>query len=156
MMGTTRESRRTVRTAGICWFGAVAVFLTSALTTGCGGGDGRHPVFGSVRIGDEPILGGFVTIEPASSDNRLGRQARAVIRDGRFDTRLGGEAAVSGPVVVRIQGCGTPTDRFPDGVPLCHNYEIRMDLVAGANELDLRVPESARVREPKGGWGEAP
>src|SRR5262249_31062570 len=103
-----------------------------------------------------PILGGFVTIEPASPANGKGRQARAAIRNGRFDTRDGGESAVSGPVVVRIQGCGKPTPRFPDGVPVCHNYEIRMELDAGPNDLVLVVPESARVKEPKGGWGEAP
>jgi hypothetical protein len=109
-----------------------------------------------VQIGSEPIRGGFVTIEPASAANANGRQGRAEIRDGRFDTREGGESAVSGPVVIRIQGCGVPTERFPDGVPLCHNYEIRMELADGPNELELKVPESARVREPRGGWGEPP
>ncbi|HEX4612839.1 MAG TPA: hypothetical protein VH092_31895 [Urbifossiella sp.] len=136
--------------------GVVFLVLLAAALAGCGRGDGRQPVSGTVRIGDEPIRGGFVTIEPASAANGHGRQGRAVIRDGRFDTRAGGEPAVAGPVVIRVQGCGGPTDRFPNGVPVCHAYEIRVDLADGPNELDLKVPESARVKEPKGGWGEAP
>ena len=134
---------------------ACAALAATALA-GCGKSDGRQPVSGTVHIGTQPIRGGLVTGEPAAAANGTGRQGRAVIRDGKFDTRDGGEPAVSGPVVVRIQGCGEPTERFPDGVPLCHNYEIRMELTEGPNVLELKVPESARVKEPKGGWGEGP
>ena len=64
--------------------------------------------------------------------------------------------AVSCPVVIRIQGCGEPNSTFPNCVPLCHDYEIRMELAAGPNQLDLKVLETARVRPPNGGWGEGP
>jgi hypothetical protein len=146
-MTGVRASRR----LGIA--GLAALALAAA---GCSQDDGRHPVTGTVSIGNEPIRGGFVTFEPASPANGNGRQGRAAIRDGRFDTRDGGEAAVPGPVVVRIQGWGAPTARFPNGVPVCHNYEIKMELQAGLNQLELKVTESARVKEPRGGWGEGP
>ena len=62
----------------------------------CNKGDDRQRVYGSVSIGGQPIRGGFVLIDPASDSNRNGRQGRAAIRDGRFDTRDGGEMAISG------------------------------------------------------------
>ena len=136
--------------------GLLPIWAIVFLSLGCGKGNSAQRVFGTVTIGSEPIRGGFVTIDPASSTNSNGRQGRAVIRDGKFDTQDGGEMAVTGPVVIRVQGCGEPTSRFPDGVPLCHAYEIKMELTPGVNNLELRIPESARVREPKGGWGSAP
>lgn len=136
------------------WLAAVLLVVAGA---GCAGkGDDRYPVSGTVRLGDEPVRGGFVVIEPLPGGAVSVPQGYARIRDGTFDTRAGGEPAPAGPVIVRVHGTGAPTDRFPNGVPLCHGYEFRMDLAAGPNTLELAVPVTARLKEPKGGWGEGP
>lgn len=131
----------------------VCVLLAAA--AGCAKSD-RYPVSGTVRVGTEAVRGGFVIIEPVGGGNAAGPQGYAKIRDGAFDTRDGGEPAAAGPVVVRVQGWGAPSERFPNGVPLCTAYEVRMTLEAKANTLELAVPESARVKEPKEGWGSPP
>lgn len=136
--------------------GAMACLMLTSTMLGCAEDDGRRPVTGTVQIGDQPIRGGFVTFDPASTSNGHARQGRAVIRDGRFDTSEGGEPVIMGPVLIRIQGWGEPSERFPTGIPVCHNYEIRMQLDESTPELELKVPESARVQPPQGGWGEGP
>lgn len=132
----------------------IGFVVLAALAAGCDKGD-RHPVSGTIRIGTQPIRGGYVIFEPAGQ-GAVGPQGHAPIRDGKFDTRDGGEPAAAGPVVVRIQGWGEPSERFPNGVPVCTAYEMKLDLQAKANTLELTVPESARVKEPKGGWGPPP
>lgn len=140
---------------GLGWLRAASVLVLGLAVVGCQKSQAdRYPVAGTISIGSEPIRGGFVVFEPTTTLG--GRQGYAKIQDGRFDTRTGGEPAVAGPVVVRVQGWGTPTDRFPDGVPLCDRYEFRLELQTGSNELELKVPESARLKEPRGGWGEGP
>lgn len=136
----------------------LAFLLGAAGLVGCSGADGpnKYPVSGTVRLGDRPITGGFVVIEPADGGAGGGLQGVAPIRDGRFDTEAGGKRAVAGPVVLRIDGWGEPTAQFKNGVPLCNRHEIRVTLKPAPNELDLVVPESARVKEPKGGWGALP
>lgn len=130
----------------------------SVLLAGCSANDGPNqcPVTGTIRIGDQPLTGGFVTIEPADGGANGGLQGIAPIRNGRFDTEDGGKRAVSGPVVLRIDGWGEPSPRFANGIPLCNRHEIRVELQPGQNQLELTVPESARIREPKGGWGNLP
>ncbi|WP_439628280.1 hypothetical protein [Gemmata sp.] len=137
-------SRRTT-----AWLVPVALALA-----GCGGTPDQYPVSGTIRIGDKPIPAGYVTIEALDSPSAT--QGYAPIRDGRFDTRDGGQGAASGPVVLRIDGRGEPSERFPQGVPVCLRFEVRAELKPGPNQLELTVPESARVREPRGGWGAAP
>ncbi|HEY1186390.1 MAG TPA: hypothetical protein VGE74_01985 [Gemmata sp.] len=139
------------------WVRPAVVFALALFASGCGRSDSdRHPAAGTVRIGDEPIQGGFVVFEPVAGGATTQPQGYARIKDGAFDTRQGGEPAPVGPVVVRVHGTGAPTERFPNGVPLCHGYEVRMELKAGLNTLELTVPTSARLKEPKGGWGEGP
>jgi len=144
---THTSSRRGVRLAA----------LSVLLFAGCSGdGPNQYPVAGTIRIGNQPVRGGFVTIEPDDGGASGGLQGIAPIENGRFDTELGGKRAVSGPVVLRIDGWGEPNARFANGVPLCNRYEIRLELQPTANELDLVIPESARIHEPKGGWGNLP
>lgn len=133
---------------------AIGFAVISAFAVGCGQSD-RHPVSGTVRIGTQPIRGGYVIFEPVGQ-GVAGPQGYAPIRDGKFDTRDSGEAAAAGPSIVRIQGWGQPSERFPNGVPVCTAYETRVELQAKANTLELTVPESARVKEPKEGWGTPP
>jgi hypothetical protein len=137
---------------------AARLIVLAAALAGCGpGGPNQYPVSGTIRIGDEPVTTGFVIIEPAATPGGAeGLQGYAPIRNGRFDTDAGGKRAVSGPVVLRIDGRGAPSDRFPQGVPLCVRYEMRVELRPAPNQLDLVVPETARVKEPRGGWGQPP
>ena len=119
-------------------------------------GPNRHRVSGTIHIGSQTITGGFVVIEPAHGSPAGPLQGYAPIRDGHFDTDDGGQRAASGPAVLRINGWGAPTEQFKNGAPLCNRYELKIDLKAEANTLDLVVPESARLKEPRGGWGELP
>lgn len=122
---------------------------------GCGGGlPNQYPVSGTIKIGDEPIQSGYVVIEAVDSTTAV--QGYAPIQNGRFDTENGGRRASDGPVILRIDGRGAPSERFPQGVPLCLRYEIRTELQRAPNQLDLVIPETARVVEPQGGWGAAP
>ena len=131
--------------------------LTGVALAGCSpSGPNQYPLSGAIRIGNQPITGGFVTIEPADGGVKGGLDGHAPIRNGRYDTEDGGRRTVAGSVVLRVSGWGEPSSHFKNGVPLCNRYEVRVQLKSEPNTYDIVIPETARVKEPVGGWGQLP
>jgi hypothetical protein len=119
------------------------------LLCGCGGGTSVYDVSGTVTFDGKPVPAGRVFFDPDLAQKNDGPQGSASIRAGKFDTRQGGRAAVSGPVVVRIEGYEKGADEKSVGKTLFVDYEIKLDLPKEASTQKLEVPASAGKDLPK-------
>lgn len=119
--------------------------LLAAICLGCGlsgcGGSGdsiqRFDVSGAVTFDSQPVASGTVLFEPDAGKGNRGPAGFAQIREGKFDTALGGTGVVGGPHVVRISG-GDKTATFSE-------YVVNVDLPRQRSTKDFDVPASAKA-----------
>lgn len=122
--------------------------ITAAAAIGCGGGDGREfQLSGSVTIGGEPIPRGYVLFDPDAAAGHDGQQGYAEIVDGRYSTAERSKGVTGGKYMARVHGFTAPE---PGGrpTPIVRDFAIPLELAPDANEIDLEVPASARVKNP--------
>jgi hypothetical protein len=120
---------------------------------GCNQGDGPvvYHVNGSVSFNGQPVQAGQITFEPASGNS--GPAGVAVIKDGKFDTKLEGQGTVGGPHTAIIQGFdgnADPAHELPMGKPLFVDYRSSLDLPKEEGSQNFEVPAAAAER-PQGG-----
>lgn len=95
-------------------FGGLTAFML-----GCGGGDGRIEVDGTITWNGQPIEEGYIEVSPVAGP---GQVDGADIVDGKFSLRTtAGEKRVS--VVARRKiGETAPTERIPTPEPIYFQY----------------------------------
>jgi hypothetical protein len=72
---------------------------------GCGGGEKRYRLSGSVTFKGAPVPEGYIVFEPDGSKGNTGGPGRAKILDGKYDTNLDDSVGVlGGPHLIRISG----------------------------------------------------
>jgi hypothetical protein len=129
-----------MRSSGSRLGGCVVVAMSLALL-GCGGVR-RVEVSGEVKFGGKPIPAGRIYFTPDSSKGNNGPQGFTAIKDGRFDTRDGGQGATGGPTIVKIAGNdGSMGDGR--GLPLFDEFSINADLPAESSTQNYDVPANA-------------
>lgn len=107
---------------------------------GCGAsGDSpqRFDVSGAVTFDGKPVASGTVLFEPDPGKGNRGPAGFAQIREGKFDTALGGKGIIGGPHVVRISG--------GDKIAAFSEYVISVDLPRQRSTRDFDVPASAKA-----------
>lgn len=119
---------------------------------GCGS---RAPqtfdIWGEVTFDGKPLPAGRIYFNPDLAKKNDGPQGYAIIRDGRYDTRLDGSGACGGPTVVLIQGYDGGKDAGPGtmGNLLFKEFSQAVDLPKESGKHDFAVPASAAKDLPK-------
>ena len=122
-----------------------AALCVAACLGGCSKPDGRHMVSGMVTFDGVAVPVGEVSIEPDPAAGNLGPQARALIKDGRFQTAPR-KGAIAGDVIVEVSGAdGVATREAPGGKTLVANYRLKMHLPAKASTIEIAIPREASV-----------
>jgi len=115
--------------------------LLLGLAAGCGGGAGgsRHHVSGTVTYAGKPVANGRVTFDPVNDPK--GMQGYAPIKDGKYDTRVGGLGTTGGNVVIRVEGYSGEgaTAEEPNGKPLFSEFSTKADLPREDTTKDIVV-----------------
>jgi hypothetical protein len=114
-----------------------------ALIAGCGDGDQRYPISGSVTFNSRPIELGAITFEPLEGEVTKETMAFAAIRQGRYQARV-----VGGPHKVSIRDLAHEPEAFgldiePSSPLFRYQYTVAIDLPAessGAVAYDFEVP----------------
>jgi hypothetical protein len=120
---------------------AAGLAFALAIIAGCQKSNGLTPVSGRVTWKGNPVPMGNVYIEPDASQGNKGPQCRSSIIKGVFTSRPE-FGAVSGPVIVDVEGLEQPPDKeFP--VPLFPRYTFKTEIPKGKATLDIVVPEDA-------------
>jgi len=129
-----------VRLRDIVWLAAFA----ACLLTGCDSGPRTYPVSGTVTFDSKPVPAGRVDFWPDFSTGNDGPQGFAIIRDGAFDTRKGGQGHGGGPMIIKVEGFDGKSDN-PQffGTPIFNVYEIKRELPKELSVQNLEVPASA-------------
>lgn len=124
----------------------LALLLGSGLLIGCGGDGGpKARLSGSVTFDGNPVKSGQIIISPKD-----GAPGHASIVDGKYDTSAtGGKSSAPGEATLRITGFGPPDGKFPNGVPLFVDYEMKKSITEGNETLDITVPKEAGATAPK-------
>jgi hypothetical protein len=72
---------------------------------GCGSGERRYDLSGTVTFQGKPVPEGYIVFEPDASQGNVGGPGRAKIIDGKYDTSEEPDSGVlGGPHVIRITG----------------------------------------------------
>jgi hypothetical protein len=72
---------------------------------GCGSGERRYDLSGTVSYKGNPVPEGYIVFEPDASKGNIGGPGRAKILDGKYDTAdEESEGVTGGPHTIRISG----------------------------------------------------
>ncbi len=133
------------------------VLVTCLMGLGCGGGDSgpaRFPLTGKVTFEGQPVKFGTIQFDPDKGNE--GPQGFAEIRDGAFDTSKGGQGAVHGKIVAKINGyeSAPASANSEDPVPtLFVNHEVRFEMSDKVTTKDFDVPKQASQKKADPGAG---
>lgn len=124
----------------------LAAFFLGAAALGCvnSEGAGQFHVSGTATFDGQPIPAGKIVFTPDIAAENKGPQGFADIRDGKYDTSMGGQGVVGGKHDVQIQGFDasvTPGGAPPK--PLFIEYTLKADLPKENSTQDFVVPASA-------------
>lgn len=136
-----------------------AVLLTLVWGAGCNRGDAPtlYHVSGSVSFNGRPVPAGQITFEPAAGAS--GPAGVAVIKEGKYDTKVEGQGTVGGPHTAIIQGFdgqADPANELPLGKPLFVDYRAPLELEKSEGTQNLEVPAIAAERPQNGGLHTGP
>lgn len=110
--------------------GFVALILSSL--AGCGDSVARTQVSGAITYDGQAVVAGRIYFTPDLAKKNDGPQGFADIKNGKYDTRTGGNGPVPGALLVRIEGFdGQPAEARPIGYPV-FVYETSLELAQGA------------------------
>jgi hypothetical protein len=111
------------------------------LLIGCNRGPARYHVAGSVTLGGQAVPAGQIFFDPDLTKGNDGRQGYAFIKEGKFDTRLDGEATIGGPHLVRIHAFdGKPGAELPLGRMMVPEFSTPVDLPQEDSTMDFAIP----------------
>jgi hypothetical protein len=127
--------------------------LLSCLSfVGCGSGERRYDVSGTVTFKGQPIPEGYITFEPDASQGNRGGPGHAKILNGKYDTSLEADSGIlGGPHVIRITGF----DKKVSGVSgsevqlpksLFTDYTVTQDLPKKNSKIDFEVKIDAKAK----------
>lgn len=108
----------------------------------------RYPVAGNVKFAGKPVPAGVICFTPDGGKDGGGVAGYATIKDGIFDTSVGGKGVSGGPQTVRISGFDgvVTSDLMPHGKPLFPDYVTKADLPKKKAACDFDVPSSGTGR----------
>ncbi len=132
--------------------------LLSIGIVGCGSGDSRLPLSGTVTFNGQPLAFGEVVFRPEK-----GPEGSATIRDGKFDTTLeSGRGITPGPNRLFVTGYESEPPSIADesvsfeiSPPLFINFEMQADI--SGPTYDIVVPAEATntaIQQSDGGNAE--
>lgn len=132
------------------------VFVTGMAGLGCGGdtGPARFQLSGKVTFAGQPVKFGSIQFDPDKGNE--GPQGFAEIRDGVFDTAKGGQGAVRGKIVAKINGYESApvSANSEEPIPaLFVNYEVHFEMQDKATAKDFDVPKLASDNKVDPGAG---
>lgn len=122
--------------------------LALAVLGGCGSGEQRFELSGTITYEGRPVPAGYIVFNPDAAAGNTGPGSTADIRDGRYTTPPGG-GTMGGPHTVSIFGFdGTPYTMEggmpnPMGKPL-FTTDLRVDLPKQRASHDFALPEPPR------------
>lgn len=138
----------------VLW-GLLVVFVGTSV--GCGPRDGvvRYPISGNITYDGKPIPAGTICFLPDVTKGNHGAPAFTVIKDGKYDTKIG-KSPVGGPHEVVVDGAdGIPClddmgNEMPNGKPMFEPYSIFVELPKKKGEtVDLEVPLQKPLRKKR-------
>jgi hypothetical protein len=120
------------------------LIVLALAAAGCGAGDGRFQVFGSVTYKGQPVPKGHLVFEPDTDQGNAGPGSGARIESGQYRTPPG-QGVVGGPHRVKIVGYdGVPTteegEELPQGRSLFVPYVTTVDFPKADVRQDFEVP----------------
>lgn len=107
--------------------------------------DNAVHVSGKVRFQGQPLVLGLVIFEPDPRKGASGPQGYAHIKDGQFDTKLGGKPASIGACIARItggDGQGVLEALTPFGNLLFEEYSSDITIDKSAPVLEFNITGS--------------
>jgi len=120
--------------------------------SGCGSGERRYDLSGTVTFKGQPVPEGYITFEPDASQGNRGGPGHAKILDGKYDTSLEADSGIlGGPHVIRITGF----DKKVSGVSgsevqlpksLFTEYTLSQDLPKKNSKIDFDVNIDAKAK----------
>lgn len=127
-------------------FLALTTLAVCLMVQGCGrSGIDRNDLSGKITYKGQPVPFGTISFRPNRKKGGAGPSGFAQIVEGDYSTSSSGKGAVSGPVIVMIEGL---VANKPMAAALFPTYKTEMDITGEIEELDFEVPEVAP--SPKG------
>ncbi|WP_207395613.1 hypothetical protein [Bremerella alba] len=129
------------------WFaGALSLFLAIFAACGCSQQDDveKFHIEGVVTYQGQSVPVGSIVFQPDPSQGNSGPYGVAQIKDGKFSTKLQGQASVGGPHLVIIEafdGKEVNPDYAPYGASIGLTYQERFDLPKQDSTLDIELTD---------------
>jgi hypothetical protein len=122
------------------WKYFICFLLAALLLSGCSKHADPIHVSGTVTFRGKPVRGGVVVIHPEVAKGNQGERGYAVIKDGKFDTRLdNGKGASPGSVKV-VVGAEENSNSEMEYKPLFPPYRFETEVSPTNATFDIKVP----------------
>lgn len=128
------------------------VCLVCVCNSGCGAGERRYDLSGTVTFKGQPVPEGYITFEPDASQGNRGGPGHAKILNGKYDTSLEADSGIlGGPHVIRITGF----DKKVSGVSgsevqlpksLFTEYTLSQDFPKKNSKIDFDVKIDSKAK----------
>ena len=121
----------------------LAALLILTLFIGCSNsGVDRCDLYGRVTYKGQPVPFGRIVFEPDRSKGNDGPQGTARIINGEYHTGKTGKGAVTGAIVVLIDGYRSmpETNEGGDSRPLFQGWTTRIELDPDQSKFDFEIP----------------
>lgn len=119
-----------------------AILFSLMLVVGCSSDDALYDVTGTVKYDGKDVPMGMVYFDPDPTQGGKGTQGFATVKDGKFDTTVGGRGVKGGPYVIRVAvHDGKAGNENPWGAALRDEYEFKKDMPKARSELEIVVPK---------------
>ena len=130
---------------------AMLILGALILPCGCSKSDGveKFHIQGTVTHQGNAVPVGSIVFQPDPSQGNSGPYGVAQIKDGKFSTKLKGEATIGGPHLVIIEafdGKDVNPDYAPYGGSIGSTYQERFDLPKQDSTLDIELTERKKKR----------
>ena len=128
--------------------GLLLLLIAVLCAGGCGkAGPKRYHLSGKVTWGGKPIPAGMIYIEPDLAAGTNGLQAYAIIQNGQYDTRNGGQGHSGGKSVLRVfAGDGIASGEATMGKALFPEYSWNEELPTENAVKDFVIPADVKKR----------
>lgn len=136
---------------GTCWKLMLVASMTLCLAAGCGGKPKRIQIHvaGTIEYDGRAVPAGILYINPDLGKNNDGPQGFAIIKDGKYDTRLNpkneGKPGTGPYLIVIWAGDGVAGPEAPMGQPLLKGeYVHPVELPEVDTEENIVIPAKAK------------
>ena len=116
--------------------------LLLILFAGCSkSGIDRYALSGKVTYKGKPVPFGRIVFTPDMSKGNDGPQGIARVVDGEYHTDKTGKGAVTGPLIVQIDGyTAVPNSEGGGSQPLFQNWMTKIELGPEQSTFDFEIP----------------